>query len=53
MSARAATKELVARYGYVLIPPFDDRTVSAGQGTTSEAKVLVLVVLTPSAIRSG
>ena len=29
----AATQELVARYGYVLIPPFDDRNVIAGQGT--------------------
>jgi threonine dehydratase len=29
----AATSELVARHGYVLIPPFDDRTVIAGQGT--------------------
>jgi threonine dehydratase len=34
MSARiAATEELVARHGYVLIPPFDDRRVIAGQGT--------------------
>jgi threonine dehydratase len=34
MSARiAATEELVARHGYVLIPPFDDRAVIAGQGT--------------------
>jgi threonine dehydratase len=34
LSARvAATEELVARHGYVLIPPFDDRTVIAGQGT--------------------
>ena len=29
----AATEELVARYGYVPIPPFDDRAVIAGQGT--------------------
>ena len=29
----AATGELVARHGYVLIPPFDDRRVIAGQGT--------------------
>jgi len=29
----AATEELMARHGYVLIPPFDDRTVIAGQGT--------------------
>jgi threo-3-hydroxy-L-aspartate ammonia-lyase len=29
----AATEELVARYGYLLIPPFDDRAVIAGQGT--------------------
>ncbi len=29
----AAAEELVARYGYVLIPPFDDRAVIAGQGT--------------------
>lgn len=29
----AATDELVARHGYVLIPPFDDRSVIAGQGT--------------------
>ncbi|MGD0604415.1 MAG: threonine/serine dehydratase [Streptosporangiaceae bacterium] len=29
----AATEELVARAGYVLIPPFDDRMVIAGQGT--------------------
>jgi Pyridoxal-phosphate dependent enzyme len=28
-----ATEELVARHGYVLIPPFDDRTVIAGHGT--------------------
>jgi threo-3-hydroxy-L-aspartate ammonia-lyase len=29
----AATDELIARYGYLLIPPFDDRGVIAGQGT--------------------
>jgi len=29
----AATEELVARHGYVLIPPFDHRAVIAGQGT--------------------
>ena len=29
----AAADELVARHGYVLIPPFDDRKVIAGQGT--------------------
>jgi threo-3-hydroxy-L-aspartate ammonia-lyase len=29
----AATDELVASHGYVLIPPFDDRAVIAGQGT--------------------
>jgi threo-3-hydroxy-L-aspartate ammonia-lyase len=29
----AAAEELVARHGYVLIPPFEDRTVIAGQGT--------------------
>jgi threo-3-hydroxy-L-aspartate ammonia-lyase len=34
VSARvAAAEELVARHGYVLIAPFDDRTVIAGQGT--------------------
>jgi threonine dehydratase len=34
LSARiAATEELIARYGYVPIPPFDDRKVIAGQGT--------------------
>jgi len=34
LSARvAATEELVARHGYVLIPPFDDRRVIVGQGT--------------------
>ena len=34
MSARVATAgELAARHGYVLIPPFDDRAVIAGQGT--------------------
>jgi threo-3-hydroxy-L-aspartate ammonia-lyase len=34
MSARiAATEELSATHGYVLIPPFDDRRVIAGQGT--------------------
>jgi threo-3-hydroxy-L-aspartate ammonia-lyase len=34
MSARlAATQQLVAEHGYVLIPPFDDRAVIAGQGT--------------------
>ncbi len=34
MSARVVTTEkLVARHGYVLIPPFDDRHVIAGQGT--------------------
>jgi threo-3-hydroxy-L-aspartate ammonia-lyase len=34
MSARiAATEELSAMHGYVLIPPFDDRRVIAGQGT--------------------
>jgi threo-3-hydroxy-L-aspartate ammonia-lyase len=29
----AATSELVGRHGYVLIPPFDDPEVIAGQGT--------------------
>jgi threonine dehydratase len=29
----AAVEELVARHGYVRIPPFDDRAVIAGQGT--------------------
>jgi threonine dehydratase len=29
----AATSDLVARHGYVLIPPFDDPEVIAGQGT--------------------
>jgi threonine dehydratase len=29
----AATAELAGRYGYVLIPPFDDPAVIAGQGT--------------------
>ncbi len=29
----AATSELVSRHGYVLIPPFDDPAVIAGQGT--------------------
>jgi threonine dehydratase len=29
----AATDELVARHGYTIIPPFDDRAVIAGQGT--------------------
>jgi threo-3-hydroxy-L-aspartate ammonia-lyase len=29
----AATGELVARHGYTVIPPFDDRVVIAGQGT--------------------
>src|ERR1700719_3656793 len=29
----AATEELAAEHGYVLIPPFDDRAVIAGQGT--------------------
>jgi threonine dehydratase len=34
MSARvAATEELSAEHGYVVIPPFDDRAVIAGQGT--------------------
>jgi threo-3-hydroxy-L-aspartate ammonia-lyase len=34
LSARiAAAEELVTRHGYVLIPPFDDRRVIAGQGT--------------------
>jgi threo-3-hydroxy-L-aspartate ammonia-lyase len=34
LSARiAATDELVARHGYTIIPPFDDRMVIAGQGT--------------------
>jgi threo-3-hydroxy-L-aspartate ammonia-lyase len=27
------TEELAARHGYVIIPPFDDRAVIAGQGT--------------------
>jgi threo-3-hydroxy-L-aspartate ammonia-lyase len=30
---RTATEELAARHGYVIIPPFDDRAVIAGQGT--------------------
>lgn len=29
----ATTRELIARHGYVLIPPFDHRDVIAGQGT--------------------
>jgi threonine dehydratase len=29
----AATQELAGRHGYVVIPPFDDRSVIAGQGT--------------------
>jgi threonine dehydratase len=34
MAARtAAAEDLAARHGYVLIPPFDDRRVIAGQGT--------------------
>jgi threo-3-hydroxy-L-aspartate ammonia-lyase len=34
LSARlAAAGDLVTRHGYVLIPPFDDRQVIAGQGT--------------------
>jgi threo-3-hydroxy-L-aspartate ammonia-lyase len=34
LAARVATtEELVARHGYVLIPPFDDRMIIAGQGT--------------------
>jgi threonine dehydratase len=34
LSARiAAAAELVTAHGYVLIPPFDDRNVIAGQGT--------------------
>jgi threonine dehydratase len=34
MAARiAATEELSAKHGYVMIPPFDDRAVIAGQGT--------------------
>ena len=34
MAARtAAADDLVARHGYVLIPPFDHRAVIAGQGT--------------------
>src|SRR5580658_9963919 len=34
MAARtAAAEELAARHGYVIIPPFDDRAVIAGQGT--------------------
>ena len=34
MAARvAATEELSGKYGYVVIPPFDDRAVIAGQGT--------------------
>ena len=34
MAARvAATEELSAKHGYVVIPPFDDRAVIAGQGT--------------------
>jgi threo-3-hydroxy-L-aspartate ammonia-lyase len=34
MAARvAATSELTDRFGYTLIPPFDDRRIIAGQGT--------------------
>ena len=34
MAARtAATQELADRYGYTIIPPFEHRTVIAGQGT--------------------
>ena len=29
----AATEDLIARHGYVYIPPFEDRRVIAGQGT--------------------
>jgi threo-3-hydroxy-L-aspartate ammonia-lyase len=46
----AATDELVARHGYVPIPPFDNRTVIAGQGTigleiTSDCPQVDLVVV--------
>jgi threonine dehydratase len=48
----AATEDLVARHGYALIPPFDDRRVIAGQGTIGleitadcpEADVIVVPV---------
>ena len=34
LSARiTATTDLIKRYGYTIIPPFDDRMVIAGQGT--------------------
>ena len=34
LAARVAvTEELIARHGYALIPPFDDRVIIAGQGT--------------------
>jgi threonine dehydratase len=46
MSARtAAAEELAARHGYVMIPPFDDRRVIAGQGTVG----LVIIADCPQA----
>jgi threonine dehydratase len=61
MAARlAATEELAARHGYVLIPPFDDRTVIAGQGTIGleiaadgPAVDLVLVPVSGGGLISG
>jgi len=61
LSARvAATDELVARHGYVLIPPFDDRAIIAGQGTVGLEIVadcpqadLVLVPVSGGGLISG
>ena len=56
----AATEELMARHGYVLIPPFDDRAVIAGQGTVGLEIVadcpqveLVLVPVSGGGLISG
>jgi threo-3-hydroxy-L-aspartate ammonia-lyase len=61
MSARiAATEEFSATHGYVLIPPFDDRRVIAGQGTIGLEIVadcpgvdLVLVPISGGGLISG
>jgi threonine dehydratase len=56
----AATEELAAQHGYVVIPPFDDRAVIAGQGTIgleiaadSPGVDLVLVPVSGGGLISG
>src|SRR5271157_3028040 len=49
----AAASELMARHGYVLIPPFDDRAVIAGQGTVGLEIAAAVRAVCPAAAVVG